>query len=90
MKFNELKFREWAENDIQARVEINGYDISIVRNSLSYGGKKGLYEMGIYKDDKMVDPLGWGDTVKGWLTPENVEKELELIEAVPEPLSAEF
>ena len=38
MKFNELKFRTWAENDIQARVEVNGYDISIVRNALSYGG----------------------------------------------------
>jgi len=82
MKFNELKFRTWAENDIQARVEINGYDVSIVRNALSYGGDKGLYEIGVYKGDKMSDPLGWNDTVKGWLTPEGVEKELELIKAL--------
>jgi hypothetical protein len=53
-----------------------------VRNSLSYGGKKGLYEMGIFKGDKMCDPLGWGDDVKGWLKPEDVEKELELIGAL--------
>ena len=26
--------------------------------------------------------LDWGDTVKGWLTPEDVETELELIKAV--------
>jgi hypothetical protein len=30
----------------------------------------------------MADPLGWGDDVKGWLTPEGVEKELELIQAL--------
>ena len=80
MKFKDLKFRTWGEDDLQARVEINGYDISIVRNSLSYGGDKGLYEIGVYKDDKMCDPLDWGDDVKGWLTPEGVEKELELME----------
>ena len=80
MKFNELKFRIWSENDIQARVEINGYDISIVRSEFSYGGDKGLYEIGVYKGDEMCDPLNWGDDVKGWLTPEGVEKELELME----------
>ena len=80
MTFKELKFRTWAENDVQARVEVNGYDVSIVRNELSYGGDKGLYEIGVYKNDKMVDPLDWGDTVKGWLTPEGVEKELDLME----------
>jgi len=84
MKFNELKFRTWAENDIQARVEVNGYDVSIVRNALSYGGDKGLYEIGVYKvgHGKMCDPLGWGDTVKGWLTPQNVEQQLNLIKAL--------
>ena len=29
----------------------------------------------------MRDPLGWDDTVKGWLTPWGVEQELELIES---------
>ena len=82
MKFKDLKFRTWAESDAQARVEINGYDISIVRNSLSYGGGEGFYEMGIFKDVKMCDPLAWGDDVKGWLTPQDVEQELELIEAL--------
>ena len=70
MTFKDLKWRAHAENDIQAWTEVNGYDVSIVRNALSYGGDKG---------DKMSDPLGWKDTVKGWLTPEGVEKELDLI-----------
>jgi hypothetical protein len=38
--------------------------------------------MGVFKGDKMCDPLGWGDDVKGWLKPEDVEKELELIGAL--------
>ena len=82
MKFKDLKWTAHAENDIQAWTEINGYDVSIVRNQLSYGGDKGLYEIGVYKGDKMSDPLGWKDSVKGWLTPEDVEKELELIKAL--------
>jgi|TARA_R110000824_G_scaffold121433_1_gene277537 hypothetical protein len=80
MKFKDLKWTAHAENDIQAWTEINGYDVSIVRNQLSYGGDKGLYEIGVYKGDKMSDPLGWKDSVKGWLTPEGVEKELDLME----------
>jgi hypothetical protein len=28
-------------------------------------------------------PKGWDDSVKGWLTPILVEKELELLRAVP-------
>jgi hypothetical protein len=48
---------------------------------LSYGGKKGLYEIGVFHKgtNYMCDPLNWGDDVKGWLTPELVEKELALI-----------
>ena len=80
MTFKDLKWTAHAENDIQAWTEINGYDVSIVRNQLSYGGDKGLYEIGVYKGDKMSDPLGWKDSVKGWLTPEGVEKELDLME----------
>jgi hypothetical protein len=82
MKFKDLEFRTWGEDDLQARVEINGYDISIVRNSLSYGGDKGLYEIGVFKNDKMCDPLGWGDDVLGWLTPQGVQRQLQLIEAL--------
>ena len=83
MKFKDLKFRTHAENDVQAWTEVNnGYDVSIIRNALSYGGDKGLYEMGVFKGEFMADPLDWGDDVKGWLTPEDVEKELELIQAL--------
>ena len=83
MTFKELKFRTWQVNglggqpDIQARTEINGFDVSVVRNGLSYGGKKGLYEMGLFDEGGMCDPLGWGDTVKGWLRPQDVDQIFE-------------
>jgi hypothetical protein len=81
MKFKELKFRTHAENDVQAWTKQGNYEVSIIRNALSHGGDKGLYEIGVYLagTNKMCDPLGWGDDVKGWLKPEDVEKELDLI-----------
>jgi len=91
MKFEELKFTDISETHgdgaIQAYVELpNGFDVSIVKHKYSYGGEKGLYEIGIFNNedvrgpDRMCDPLGWGNTVKGWLNPEDVEKELKLIQ----------
>jgi len=84
MTFKDLKFRTHAENDVQAWTEVNGYEVSIIRNALSYGGDKGLYEIGVYKGgtNKMCDPLGWGDDVKGWLLPSEVIEQLELIKAL--------
>ena len=81
MNFFDLTFERTFDGK-QAMVELaNGYDISVVRNGLSYGGKKGFYEIGVFKagSDKMVDPLGWGDTVKGWLLPSEVAEQINLI-----------
>jgi hypothetical protein len=80
MKFKDLKFEGEVE-DVQAFVVCGKYEVSVVRNALSYGGKKGLYEIGVFHKgtNYMCDPLNWGDDVKGWLTPELVEKELALI-----------
>ena len=82
MKFEELKFDDISETHgegaVQAYVELgNGFDVSIVRHGGSYGNEKGLYEIGIFDAQRlgvnaMCDPLDWGDTVKGWLTPEDV------------------
>ena len=87
MKFKDLKFRTWTENDNQckqARVTLeNGYAVSVVRHNFSYGGNKGLYEIGVFNAaGSMCDPLGWGDDVKGWLTPQDVEQELVSIKAL--------
>ena len=59
----------------------NGLEISIVCNDLSYGGKKGLYEMGACKPDGgMVYIEEWQDEVKGWLAPEDIDKEFKMLQ----------
>ena len=87
MTFEELKFRDISsthgEGAKQALVDFeNGYDVSVVKHKFSHGGEKGLYEIGCFYNNHMVDPADWGDTVKGWLTPEGVEKELREIKCL--------
>jgi hypothetical protein len=88
MTFKELRFRDISSTHgagaKQAMVGFeNGYDVSVVQHKFSHGSDKGLYEIAVFDvNDRMRDPLGWGDTVKGWLTPEGVEKELALISSL--------
>jgi len=52
------------------------YELSIVSHSGSYGGNKGLYEIGVFNGNTMVNLPGVTeehDTVKGWLTEEDVD-----------------
>ena len=82
MTFKELEFEQMeATEGVQAwAVFRNGFEVSVVKHRFSYGGKKGLYEIGVFNAaGSMCDPLDWGDTVLGWLRPEDVEKELDLI-----------
>lgn len=56
----------------------NGYGASIVSHTFSYGGKSGLYELAVLKDDEIHydNPVADGD-VRGFLT-ENAVTELLL------------
>ena len=83
MTFKDLVIEERFDG-VQAVVSFCiGFEVSIVRHGASYGNDKGLYEIGVFNAaGGMCDPLGWGDDVKGWLTPEGVETELILIESV--------
>ena len=87
IKFQDLEFEDISkthgEDAIQTYLEFeNGYDISVVKHKYSYGGEKGMYEVGCFYNNHMVDPADWGDTVKGWLNPEDVEKEISLVQAL--------
>ena len=56
-------------------VNFGEYDLSIIKNETSYGGKKGLYEIGVFKGQDMVEMPGIteeGDTVKGFLDESDV------------------
>jgi len=47
------------------------YELSIVSHSGSYGGEQGLYEIGVFQGNDMIQLPGITedyDTVKGWLT----------------------
>ncbi|MAH51954.1 hypothetical protein CMI37_39415 [Candidatus Pacearchaeota archaeon] len=85
MTFKELKFRDVSdthgEGGKQALVGFeNNYDISVVKHKFSHGSDKGLYEIGCFFNDRMVDPADWGDTVKGWLNESDVEHWLNYVE----------
>ena len=85
MKFEDLKFEQVEHTGgIQAWISFrNGFEVSVVKHKFSYGGDKGLYEIGVFDAGGcMCDPLGWGDDVKGWLAPNHVEEELELIKSL--------
>jgi len=52
------------------------YELSVVSHQFSYGGKKGLYEIGVFKNDNMIELPGIteeGDTVKGFLSEKDVD-----------------
>ena len=81
MKFEDLKFDGEGSGSIQAWADCGKYEVSVVQSSVSYGGDRGLYEIGVFskQTERMCDPLGWGDEVKGWLKPEDVEHYCNLI-----------
>ena len=98
MKFTEIKFRSHGVDPegVHGVVRFkNGYGLSIVRHSYSYGGSKGLYELALLKigtlkgasqendwDITYNEELGYPD-VRGWMSEEDVESELKKIENAP-------
>ena len=61
----------------------NGYSTSVIKNNMSYGGKQGLYEIGVFYEEVLVEVPGIteeGDSVRGWLEFEEVIDLLKKIE----------
>ena len=57
----------------------NGYGLSVACHEHSYGGKEGLYEIALLKDDKITyDDHEWQD-VRGWLTKSEVWSWLKIV-----------
>jgi hypothetical protein len=76
MQFKDIQFNETKmPKGIQSLVDFGDYQLSIVKNDFSYGGKSGLYEIAVYKQDNQVEMPGiteTGDTVKGFLSTDEV------------------
>ena len=53
----------------------NGYGASVVSHTFSYGGKLGLYELAVLKDDELHydNPVANGDVV-GYLSEDEVSE----------------
>jgi len=87
-KFEDIKFEETKiPKGIQALIPFGEYELSIVCNEMSYGGKNDgtLYEIGVFKGDKMVELPGIteeGDNIKGFLNEDAVMGILKKMTAI--------
>ena len=84
--FKDLNFIELDKylNGVSARMMFeNGYGVSVVRHSFSYGGKSGLYELAVLDvgGELTYDTPVTGDVI-GYLTPGAVTKTMALVQAL--------
>jgi hypothetical protein len=82
--FKDLEFIELDShmNGVSAHMMFeNGYGVSVVSHSFSYGGKSGLYELAVLDVDGELtyDTPVTGDVI-GYLTPEEVTKTMALVQ----------
>ena len=76
MQFSDLEFQNTnIPKGIQSVVNFGEYELSIVRNSSSYGTTSGLYEIAVFKHGEQTSLDGVTedyDSVKGFLTENEV------------------
>ena len=85
--FSDLQFTKFLDG-VSASVTYGDYELSVVRHSGSYGNSNGLYEIAVFKGDDMVEMPGIteeGDTVKGWLSEQDVTGIMKKMVAVGGP-----
>lgn len=79
--FDDLKFELLSDPYMrgkQSRMMFeNGYGVSVVSHTFSYGGKDGLYEMAVLDSDgDLTYSTSVTSDVLGYLTPEEVTKHM--------------
>lgn len=84
--FKDLEFIELDQymNGVAARIMFeNGYGVSVVCHSFSYGGKNGLYEVAVLDTDGEItyDTDVTSDVI-GHLTPEQVTETMAFIQVL--------
>ena len=82
MKLKDFQLLETdAPNGVQAILDFGKYHLSVVKSDFSYGGSKGLYEIGVFEaEDGVANSMtslpgitNENDTVKGYLTEAEVD-----------------
>jgi len=71
-------------NGVAARMMFeNGYGVSVVRHSFSYGGKAGLYELAVLDvDGEITYDTPVTNDVIGHLTPEGVTEKMAFVQVL--------
>jgi hypothetical protein len=83
--FSDLEFKDDKQRGLSAARIIfdNGYGASIVKGEHTYGGKDGLYELGVLgKDGKLCYDTPITEDVEGYLTEEGVTEFLKQIQSL--------
>ena len=81
--FKDLKFETHGLGEgIQSRVSFdNGYGVSVVRTSWSYGGKDGLYELAVLDENgQLTYDTSVTNDVIGYLSEEEVSNTMEQVQ----------
>jgi hypothetical protein len=77
MRFKDLEFIKTTNpNGIQALMDYGMYELSVIKSDISYGGKMGLYEIGVFFGGELTELPGItadDDCVAGYLTESEVE-----------------
>ena len=77
MKLKDFQLLETdVPKGVQAVLAFDNYELSVIKNEASYGNKQGLFEIAVFKDGEQCELPGItnpGDTVKGFLTSEEVD-----------------
>ena len=78
-----LKETNYPNNGVQHVYAFpNGYGASVIKTDYSYGGKNGLWEMAVLKDEELCYTSGITDDVIGHLSWDNVEDYLMEIKSL--------
>ena len=75
-----LQNTEYLNNGIRHIYKFdNGYGASVIKHDYSYGGRDGLWELAVLKDDELCYTTPITEDVIGHLSWENVENYLQKI-----------
>ena len=85
-KFEDLEFEKIEDDPFQTGVKSrmvfeNGYGVSVVSHTHSYGGRKGLFEVAVLgKDGDISYDTPVTDDVIGYLNPEEVTDTMKQVQ----------
>jgi hypothetical protein len=87
-KFEDLEFKKIENNSFQTGVVSrmifeNGYGVSVISNTYSYGGKDGLFEVAVLDEDgDLTYNTSVTNDVIGYLNPDEVTEIMKQVQSL--------